>query len=298
VFRPTKIYFQISHHFHPSLTLASSLSVNMSRNYKMKTVLITGCSSGIGAALALEFARRGLKVIATARTQSDLQNLRESHRNITSLRLDVQEDGAILALKEKVELITGGGLDYLVNNAGAHYASPATDIDITKVRQIFEVNVFAVMQMCEVFSRLLIARKGIILQIGSVTRDVPMICQSPYNATKAALSQYTRTLRLVSSHHRRDSFIDADLTRNSHRSAFKSSRWSPDMFKATSCALDCKYYQALCTPRSNTILKISRLKVIKAVCRLQNMHGECWTRSCKKNHPVSSGKVVERGLFV
>jgi 1-acylglycerone phosphate reductase len=174
----------------------------MSSNHGYKTVLITGCSSGIGAALAFEFARRGLKVIATARTELDLQKLRDSHRNITALRLDLHEENAIPALKKQVEQITGGGLDYLVNNAGAHYASPAMDIDIRKVKQIFEVNVFAVMQMCEAFSRLLIARKGVILQIGSVTRDVPMICQSPYNATKAALSQYTRTLRLVSSHHR------------------------------------------------------------------------------------------------
>lgn len=196
----------------------------MSRNQKSKTVLITGCSSGIGAALALEFAHRGLKVIATARTQSDLQKLRESHRNITALRLDVHEKNAILDLKNEVGQITGGGLDYLVNNAGAHYASPAMDIDISKVRQIFEVNVFAVMHMCEAFSRLLIARQGVIVQIGSVTRDVPMICQSPYNATKAALSQYTRTLRLVSSHHRWKCSINADLARNSHLSVFRSSR--------------------------------------------------------------------------
>jgi NAD(P)-dependent dehydrogenase (short-subunit alcohol dehydrogenase family) len=180
---------------------STSFGATMSSSHRVKTVLITGCSSGIGAALALEFARRGLKVIATARTKLDLQKLRESHRNITALRLDVHEKNAILALKNEVGQITGGGLDYLVNNAGAHYASPAMDIDISKVRQIFEVNVFAVMHMCEAFSRLLIARKGVIIQIGSVTRDVPMICQSPYNATKAALSQYTRTLRLVSFHH-------------------------------------------------------------------------------------------------
>jgi 1-acylglycerone phosphate reductase len=199
----------------------SSSNITMSHHHGYKTVLITGCSSGIGAALAFEFARRGLKVIATARTEVDLQKLRDSHRNITALRLDLHEENAIPALKKHVEQITGGGLDYLVNNAGAHYASPAMDIDISKVRKIFEVNVFAVMQMCEAFSRLLIARKGVILQIGSVTRDVPMICQSPYNATKAALSQYTRTLRLVSSHHRWNDPINADLTRNSHRSVFK-----------------------------------------------------------------------------
>lgn len=138
-------------------------NLTMSHNHGYKTVLITGCSSGIGAALAFEFARRGLKVIATARTELDLQKLRDSHRNITALQLNLHEENAIPALKKQVEQITGGGLDYLVNNASAHYASPAMDIDISKVRQIFEVNVFAVTQMCEAFSRLLIARKGVIL---------------------------------------------------------------------------------------------------------------------------------------
>jgi 1-acylglycerone phosphate reductase len=53
------------------------------------------------------------------------------------------------------------------------------------------------MRMCAKFSKLLIAGRGTIVQIGSVTRAVPVVWQSPYNATKAALSQYTKTLRLV-----------------------------------------------------------------------------------------------------
>ena len=66
------------------------------------------------------------KVIATARTQFDLRELGESHENIT----------AILTLKKEVEQITGGGLDYLVNNAGAHYASPNKVADIRKGKRV------------------------------------------------------------------------------------------------------------------------------------------------------------------
>lgn len=76
------------------------------------------------------------KVIATARTQFDLRELGESHENITALQLDVHEEDAILALKQKVEQITGGGLDYLVNNAGAHYASPNKVADIRKGKRV------------------------------------------------------------------------------------------------------------------------------------------------------------------
>ena len=187
-----------------------------------QSVLITGCSSGIGHALAREFKSRGFRVFATARKTESIADL--AALGIETLSLEATSSESIAALKAEIASRTGGKLDYLVNNAGAHYASPAMDIDISKVRQIFEVNVFAVMQMCEAFSRLLIARKGVIVQIGSVTRDVPMICQSPYIATKAALSQYTRTLRLVSSHHHWNCLINADLARNSHHSVSRSSK--------------------------------------------------------------------------
>jgi len=163
-----------------------------------KTALITGCSSGIGAALALEFANMGVKVIATARKETDLRKLNDMHQNITALPVDMLDTNSIAALRTEVDRITGGRLDFLVNNAGIHYASMAIDIDVAKVREVFEVNVVAVMQMCKIFSSQLIATRGRIVQIGSVTRSVPMIWQSPYNATKAALSQYTKTLRLVS----------------------------------------------------------------------------------------------------
>ncbi|KAF9776025.1 hypothetical protein IL306_005835 [Fusarium sp. DS 682] len=78
-----------------------------------------------------------------------------------------------------------------------HYAAPATDIDIDEVTKLFAVNVVAVMRMCQLFIPLLQkSPRGRIVQIGSVTRSVPVVCQSVYNASKAALSQYTKTLRV------------------------------------------------------------------------------------------------------
>jgi 1-acylglycerone phosphate reductase len=164
---------------------------------QLKTALITGCSSGIGQALALEFASRGYCVVATARNAADLLELEKLHPNIVAHELDVRSSESIRVLREEVRKLTGGGLDFLINNAGTHYGSTALDIDADQVRDVFEVNVVAVMLMCQAFAESLITARGVIVQIGSVTRAVPVVWQSPYNATKAALSQYTNTLRLV-----------------------------------------------------------------------------------------------------
>jgi 1-acylglycerone phosphate reductase len=164
-----------------------------------KTAVITGCSSGIGYALAVEFAKHDIQVFATARNEESLRELEQLHANITALPLDVCSSKSIQCLHDKVEtLAPGGELAYLVNNAGAHYAAPGIEMDRERVRMLFETNVFGVMQLCSTLADMLIAGRGTIVQIGSVTRNVPVIWQSAYNASKAALSQYSSTLRLVS----------------------------------------------------------------------------------------------------
>ncbi|KAL3472065.1 hypothetical protein BJX99DRAFT_236262 [Aspergillus californicus] len=73
------------------------------------------------------------------------------------------------------------------------------DLEMDEVEAVFQVNVFAVMRLCQIFVPLLRrSPRGRIVQIGSVTRNVPVVWQGAYNASKAALSQYSRTLRLVS----------------------------------------------------------------------------------------------------
>lgn len=163
------------------------------------TALITGCSSGIGEALALEFASRGVHVFATARRVESLKELTEKHDNIEALSLDLDDFSGIERLRDEIVNRTGGRLDYLVNNAGTHYAATGLDLDVDVAMSLYKVNVFAVMRLCQVFVPLL--SKGSspkIVQIGSVTRDLPVVWQAAYNSSKAALTQYTRTLRLVS----------------------------------------------------------------------------------------------------
>ncbi|KAH6658243.1 1-acyl dihydroxyacetone phosphate reductase [Truncatella angustata] len=159
--------------------------------------LITGCSSGIGKQLALEFAARGVIVLATARNTRSLDDLTSRHKNIEAIPLVLDDPKSIEKLKDVVAERTNNSLDFLVNNAGTHYAATAIDLDLTEVTKLFQVNVFAIMHLCQIFSPLLRrSHHRKIVQIGSVTRDVPMVWQCAYNASKAALSQYTKTLRL------------------------------------------------------------------------------------------------------
>jgi NAD(P)-dependent dehydrogenase (short-subunit alcohol dehydrogenase family) len=160
--------------------------------------LITGCSSGIGKELALAFAARGVTVFATARRIESLDELTIKYRNIKALALEVSDPESIKRLKDDVLEHTGGRLDFLINNAGTHYAGTGMDLEMDEVVALFQVNVFAVMRLCQIFLPLLRrSPRGRIVQIGSVTRDIPVVWQGAYNASKAALSQYSRTLRLV-----------------------------------------------------------------------------------------------------
>ncbi|KAI9035799.1 SDR family oxidoreductase [Aspergillus affinis] len=163
--------------------------------------LITGCSSGIGKELAIAFAASGVTVLATARRVELLNDLTSKYSNIEALAFELGNPSgdteSIGKLKDAVSKRTGGRLDFLVNNAGTHYASTTLDLEIKEVETLFQVNVFAVMQLCQTFMpHLRQSPRGRIVQIGSVTRDVPMVWQGAYNASKAALSQYSKTLRL------------------------------------------------------------------------------------------------------
>ncbi|KAL8670143.1 MAG: hypothetical protein Q9168_005308 [Polycauliona sp. 1 TL-2023] len=160
-----------------------------------KAVLITGCSpGGIGHALAQEFHVRGLRVFATARSTEAVQDLADV--GIETLALEVTSEESINACKEEVIRRTGGRLDYLVNNAGRSYTVPSIEAEMSEIQALFDTNLFAVMRLCQVFMPLLRQAHGTIVQIGSVGAVIPYGWSSAYNATKAALHQYSNTLRV------------------------------------------------------------------------------------------------------
>jgi len=161
----------------------------------MPSVLITGCSpGGIGHALAKEYHLRGFHVFATARRISVLADL--ATLGITTLALDVTNAESVRLVRERVSEDTGGKLDVLVNNAGMAYPAPSAELDIDRVRTMFETNVLGVMRMVGEFVHLLIAAQGKIITIGSIAGLVPGPFIGSYSASKAAVHAYGDTLRL------------------------------------------------------------------------------------------------------
>lgn len=160
-----------------------------------KTVVITGCTpGGIGHSLALEYHAKGLYVIATARRLEVMKDLAEL--GMATLPLDVTSTDSIEACKKAVSELTGGRLDILVNNAGGSQVMPATDLNLDDVRWIFETNVFGVMAMCKAFVPLLIAAKGLIIMVSSISSVSPYLFASAYSSSKGALNSYSRCLRM------------------------------------------------------------------------------------------------------
>ncbi|KAL8782248.1 MAG: hypothetical protein Q9213_005551 [Squamulea squamosa] len=153
------------------------------------------CSpGGIGNALAREFHSRGLRVLATAGTTEDIQDLTEA--GIEILSLDVTSDKSINACKKEVVARTDGKLDFLVNNAGRNYTVPAIEAEPSEIESLFATNLFGVMRLCQTFMPLLRHSKGTIVQIGSVAGVIPYAWGAVYNASKAALHSYSATLRI------------------------------------------------------------------------------------------------------
>ena len=137
-----------------------------------KSVLITGCSAGgIGFALAEEFQARGFHVFATARTRSKTSNI-ENLPNVTFIPLDVLNSSTISVAVEVVKAHNGGTLDYLVNNAGRYYIMPILDVDIDDGKRLFDTNFWGALAVTQAFAPLLIAAKGTIVNICSLSSHV------------------------------------------------------------------------------------------------------------------------------
>ncbi|KAF9777763.1 hypothetical protein IL306_004331 [Fusarium sp. DS 682] len=165
------------------------------------TALITGCSEGgAGHALALEFAAKGYRVFATARSTKSLTSLQE--KGIETLTLDVTKPESISALKDEIANRTGGKLDLLFNNAGMMYEAPAIEADRDQVQNMFNTNVFGLFDMVQTFTPLLLASVAgsntppTIINTASIVARVPYYFTAQYNATKAAVASYSDTLRL------------------------------------------------------------------------------------------------------
>ncbi|KAJ7596326.1 NAD-P-binding protein [Mycena floridula] len=159
-------------------------------------VLITGCSAGgIGHALAIEFHAKGFHVFATARRLDSMQEL--AALGVETLKLDVTDAEAIRHIRDEIATKTGGTLDILVNNAGQAHPVAITDLEMDRVREIFEVNLFGPMTMVKEFSSLLIAAGDArVVHIGSISGIIPIPFSAAYNTSKPALHSFSNAARV------------------------------------------------------------------------------------------------------
>jgi NAD(P)-dependent dehydrogenase (short-subunit alcohol dehydrogenase family) len=170
----------------------------------LKTVLITGVSTGIGYATTQRLLDHGYQVLGSVRKRADAERLRSEFNNerFIPLLFDVTDPAAIQAAAAEVAaLVDGRGLAGLVNNAGVAMPGPVLHISVDEFRQQFEVNFFGLIAVTQAFLPLLGARRncphppGRIVNISSVSGRMASPFLSPYSTSKHALEALTDSLR-------------------------------------------------------------------------------------------------------
>src|SRR5262245_19597896 len=154
----------------------------------MKTVLITGCSSGYGLETARHFHAQGWKVIATMRTPRE--GILPRSERLHVLGLDVTKPESITAAIE-----ASGAVDVLVNNAGIGAIGIFEATPMATVRELFETNTFGVMAMTQaVLPQLRARRSGVVVNVTSSVTLAPMPLAAAYTASKMAIEGFTGSL--------------------------------------------------------------------------------------------------------
>lgn len=165
-----------------------------------RTVLVTGTSSGIGLAVAVEAARAGWTTVATLRNPDRAGGLREAAEvagvSLDVRALDVTDPDSIAACLNGV-VAEHGGLDALVNNAGAAHVGTLETDDLAAIRACLEVNLFGVIQTSRAALPHLRARQGRLLTVSSVGGLVGQPFNEAYCAAKFAVEGFMQALAPV-----------------------------------------------------------------------------------------------------
>jgi NAD(P)-dependent dehydrogenase (short-subunit alcohol dehydrogenase family) len=158
----------------------------------MARVLITGCSTGIGRASAVELTKRGFEVIATARRATTLEDLDVAEKIV----LDVNDDDSVASVREAVGLI-----DALVNNAGIGIHAPVEKVPLHEFRRVLETNVIGVVRMIQAFAPQMRERgSGVIVNVSSIAGRAASPLGGLYSASKYAVEAISESLHYELSH--------------------------------------------------------------------------------------------------
>lgn len=169
------------------------------------SIVVTGASTGIGAACAVELARRGYRVFAGVRKDEDAARLRdraaEHAAAVHPLLLDVTDAAAVAAAAQRVADSVGeAGLAGLVNNAGIVVGGPLEILPLEAFRRQFDVNLFGTLAVTQALLPLLRRARGRVVNVGSVNGALACPYLGAYAASKHALEAVSDSLRVELRH--------------------------------------------------------------------------------------------------
>jgi len=175
----------------------------MSTRLQDKRVLITGASSGIGEAAAREFAQQGAIVAVVAEKAEALhavaQSIRDAGGRATAFVVDLSKPVEVFGVIARIEAEVGP-LDLLINNAGIGLGATIMETRQEQMRLLFEVNFFAMAELCKQALTVMSARRsGRIINVSSAAALFGSPTVSTYSATKGAMHAYTMALRTEAS---------------------------------------------------------------------------------------------------
>ena len=166
---------------------------------KQGTVLVTGATMGIGAAIAERMAREGMDLVLVARDEARLQaaakRLRADHGvEVLAVPLDLSREQASVRLAERLEE-ERIEVELLVNNAGAALTGPVADADPARMRALVDLNAGAVAELTSLLLPAMLARgHGAIVNIASTAAYAPAPYNAAYGASKAFVLSFTRAM--------------------------------------------------------------------------------------------------------
>ncbi|MBN2698256.1 MAG: SDR family oxidoreductase [Bacteroidales bacterium] len=164
-----------------------------------RVVIITGASSGIGKACALEFARQGARIVLAARRSDELEKveaeIRENSGEAHTVVTDVREIEACKALIDAT-LDKYGRIDILVNNAGISMRASFEELDLKVIKELMDTNFYGAVYCTKFALPHILKHKGTIVGISSISGLTPLPGRTGYAASKHAMDGFFNTLRL------------------------------------------------------------------------------------------------------
>ena len=162
----------------------------------MRSVIVTGASTGIGRTCAVSLARRGFRVYAGVRTEEAGDAISKEAASLTPVLLDVTDSAAIAALVERRSAECPEGVAGVVNNAGVSIGGPLEFLPMSEFKRQFEINVIGLVSMTQALLPLIRQGKGRIVNISSTSGFFTTPFLGAYCASKHAVESISDALRM------------------------------------------------------------------------------------------------------